>query len=306
MATPNIHSVNWYPNDLPNPSDKVMVKITRVDELGIWVQLLEYSNREGMIPLGQFTTRKSRKVPKTIRVGKVDTAMVTTVDVEKGNMDLTRQGLKEEEIAANEKRYNDYKNLMNLLAFASTQCKVPLEELVQTIAHPLTKEYGNAYQALQQSNTKPEILDDLQISAEVKESIRTQIQRMFTPQELRIHSTFEAEVLTKAGVDALREALVAGYEAAPDSSLSISVIAPPVYSAALNTLGAEQGIEILNKCLEIIEEKITAVGGRFNIKEAPKAISQKEAQLLQQQMEEMGNDANANDDLDEMERQGPE
>lgn len=306
MQTPNIHTVNWYPRPLPKVSDTVMVKITRNDELGIWVQLLEYANKEGMIPLGQFTTRKSRKVPKSIKVGKVDTAIVTAVDEEKGNMDLTRQGLKEEDIAVNEKRYNDYKNLMNLLAYISGEKGIPLEELVQKISYPLTEKYDNAYQALQSSNTKPEILESLDVSADVKASIKNQIQRMFQPQELRIHSTFEAEVLTTAGVDALRSALVSGYDVAPDSNLSISVIAPPIYSASISITGEDKGIETLTKVLSVIEENITKVGGRFQIKETPKSISQKEANDLQQRLDKLANDAGEAEDLDEMERQNQE
>ena len=301
MQTPNIYSVNWYPKEYPEAHETVVVKITRVDDLGIWVQLLEYSLKEGMIPLGQFTTRKSRKVPKNVKVGKIDTAIVSQVDDEKGNMDLTRQGLKEEDIAAEEKRFNDYRSLMNLLSYTAIDKKIPLEDVVKSVSYPLTQQYGNAYQALQASNTKPEIIDNLEIDQAIKDSLRTQIQRMFTPQELRIHSTFEAEVLSTAGVNALKEALVSGYSVAPDSSLSICVIAPPIYSASMTTTDEENGIEILNKVLSQINAKINEFGGRFNIKEAPKSLSQKEAQSLQEQLDEMTNAAGANEDIDETE-----
>ena len=301
MQTPSIYTVNWYPKEFPEQHETVVVKITRVDELGIWVHLLEYGLKEGMIPLGQFTTRKSRKVPKTVKVGKVDTAIISQVDEEKGNMDLTRQGLKEEDIEIAQKRFNDYKNLMSLLAYTASDKNIPLEDLVKSVSYPLHKEYGNAYQALQSSNTKPEIIDKLDIDQGVKDSLRTQIQRMFTPQELRIHSTFEAEVLGTAGVDALREALVSGYSVAPESSLLISVIAPPIYSASMTTIGEETGIEILTNVLKQIEKKLNEVGGRFAIKEAPKSLTQKEAQSLQEQLDEMTNAAGANEDIDETE-----
>jgi len=190
---------------------------------------------------------------------------------------------------------------MNLLSYTAAENNIPLEELVKNVSYPLHIEYGNAYTALQSSNTKPEILDKLDVSPEVKESLRIQIQRMFTPQELRIHSTFEAEVLGVAGVDALREALVSGYEVSPESSLSIAVIAPPIYSASMTTIGEETGIEILNKVLAQIQTKIQEVGGRFAIKEAPKSLTQKEAQTLQQQMEEMTAAIASNEDIDETE-----
>jgi len=300
-APQSIYSVNWYPKEFPEQYEVVTVKITRVDELGIWVQLLEYGCKEGMIPLGQFTTRKTRKVPKNVKVGKIDTAIISQVDEEKGNMDLTRQGLKEEDIAEAEKKFNDYKSLMSLLAYTAAENDLTLEELVKNVSYPLHIAHGNAYHALQSSNANPEIIEKLEVSPEVKESLRVQVQRMFTQQELRIHSTFEAEVLTTAGVDALREALVSGYEVTEEKTLAISVIAPPIYSASLTILGEEAGIEILNKVLDQIKTKVEEVGGRFNIKEAPKSLSQKEVQSLQQQLDEMAAAGNSNEDIDETE-----
>lgn len=300
-APESINSVNWYPKEFPDQYEVVTVKITRSDELGIWVQLLEYSCKEGMIPLGQFTTRKTRKVPKNVKVGKVDIAIISQVDQEKGNMDLTRQGLKEEDIANAEKKYGDYKSLMSLLSYAASENDITLKEIVENVSYPLQIAYGNAYLALQSSNAKPEIIDKLNVSQGVKDSLRTQIQRMFTQQELRIHTTFEAEVLGTAGVEALREALVSGYSVTEEKSLAISVIAPPIYSASLTILGEEAGIEILNKVLEQIKTKIEEVGGRFNIKEAPKSLSQKEVQSLQKELDEMAAAGNSNEDIDETE-----
>jgi translation initiation factor 2 subunit 1 len=299
-APENIHSVNWYPEEFPEPHDIVTVRITRVDELGIWVQLLEYSCKEGMIPIGQFTTRKTRKVPMNVKVGKIDTAIISQVDKEKGNMDLTRQGLKEEDIEEAERRYNDYKSLMNLLAYTAAENNQTLQELVKNVSYPLHIANGNAYVALQASNSKPEIIDTLNVIPEVKESLRTQIQRMFTQQELRIHSTFEAEIHGIRGVEDLRKALKSGYDVAEEEkSLLISVIAPPIYSASLTTLDEDDGIEILENVLQQIQNKIEEFGGRFNIKEAPKSLTQKEAQSLRQEMDEMVAASNANEDIDE-------
>lgn len=297
MQSQSIYSVNWYPNSFPHEHDAVTVKITRVDELGIWVQLLEYGCKEGMIPLGQFTTRKTRRIPKNVKVGKIDTALVSQVDEEKGNMDLTRQGLKEEDINSAEKRFNDYKSLMSLLAYVAGDT-IPLEELVAKVSYKLQDQYENAYAALQSSNINPEILNSLDITDEVRESIREQIKRMFTPQEVRIHSTFEAEVLNSKGVVALKEALVSGYNVDNNPKLSINVIAPPIYSASINVIGEEAGIETLNKVLAEIEKNIIAAGGRFRIKEAPKSISQKEMDAIKNQLKEMAQD-DANDDIDD-------
>ncbi|OHT11034.1 Eukaryotic translation initiation factor 2 alpha subunit family protein [Tritrichomonas foetus] len=304
MTTQNnsIYTVHWYPNEYPKEHEPVIVRLTRVDEMGIWVELLEYASKEGMIPLGQYTTRKTRRVPKNVKVGKVDTALVSQVDSEKGNMDLTRQGLKEEDIENAQKRFNDYKNLMNLIQYLCSKVNdAPFPDLVRQIVYPLHEKYGNAYIALQKSYHQPEIVADLQLSPEIQKVLTEQVQKMFTPTEVRIHGLFEAEVLTPAGVDALRDALVSGYDLAPkDSNLSLTVIAPPVYSISIDVFNAEQGTELLNKVLEQIKGKIDAVKGRFAIKEAPKVINQTELAKFQAKLDELAIAGEQNVDMDEL------
>lgn len=279
VSTDIIFSVPWYPNEYPEEHEAVTVQLTRIDDLGIWVRLLEYASKEGMIPLGQYTTKKTKRIPKNVRVGKFDIALVSKVDKANASMDLTRQGLKEEENQAAEKRHSDYKSLMNLiLHLANEDPTMSFPNLVQKIAYPLHKKYGNAYTAIQKSYHKEEIIDELDIADNYKQMLKQQVKKMFTPKEVRIHSLFEAEVHSIAGVDALRKALSSGYECVDTKkcNLLLSVVAAPIYSASLTVFNYEEGIETINKVLVKIEEKIKEVGGTFTVKEAPKAINQEE------------------------------
>lgn len=325
-----IYTVPWYPNEYPNELDAVMVRLTRVDELGIWVELLEYASKEGMIPLGQYTTRKTRRVPKNVKVGKIDTALVSRVDTEQKSMDLTRQGIKPEDIKAAEKRFADYKNFVSLVHYISTKYKeLSFPELVQKIVYPLHEKAAdymqqhsdantpeNAYTFLLKSIRQPELIDELGLPDTVRELLVEQLKKMSTPTEVRIHGLFEAEVLTARGVDALREALSSGYElekeipvdddveGLPDKEkgpkLSLTVIAPPIYSVSYDVYNAQKGLEFVQKVLQRIEEKIKAAKGRFAIKEAPKIINQIEFAKFQARLDELATDGDSNVDIDQL------
>ena len=303
-----IYTVPWYPNEFPKEHEAVTVLLDRVDEMGIWVKLLEYASKEGMIPLGQYTTRKTRRVPKNVKVGKIDTALVSQVDTEKGNMDLTRQGLKENEIEAAQKKFSDYKSLMNMLLYVSKmisgndeKAQMQLQDLVTQIVYPLHEKYENAYIALQKSYKKKEILDELNLNENVKKILSEQIEKMFTPTEVRIHGLFEAEVLTPAGVDALREALVAGYDVVPENKkLSITVIAPPVYSISLDDYDQEEALNLVNKVLNHIKSKLEAVKGRYHLKEEPRVINLTEIAKFQAKLDDIANQADPTVDIDDL------
>ena len=304
MSNPpsEIYTVPWYPNEYPSEHDAVLVKLTKTDEMGIWVTLLEYGSKEGMIPLGQYTTRRTRRIPKNVKVGKIDVALVSLVDAEKGNMDLTRQGLKEEDIEEARKRYSDYKNLMSLLLFVAGKCKtVTFEDLVHAVAYPLHNKYNNAYQALQMSFHDNSIIEKLEVSDDVKQILNHEVQKMFTPQPVRIHCVFEAQIRAFAGVNALRAALSAGYEAAPeDSELKITVIAPPEYNASFVTLNEAKGLETMNAVVDKIRERVTAAKGVFKMKEEPKVMNQADQEKFSKQLSELAA-GNEEVDMDELE-----
>ena len=335
MSSPNnsydIYSVPWYPNEYPNTGDAVIVRLTRVDELGIWVELLEYASKEGMIPLGQYTTRKTRRVPKNVKVGKIATALVSCVDADQKSMDLTRQGIKPEDIEAAEKRYSDYKNLISLIGYVSTKDKTySFIELVQKISYPLhekaaefmshnpdLKPAENAYTFLLKSFHQPEIIDSLNLPDSIKELLSEQLKKMSTPTEVRIHGLFEAEVLTSEGVEALREALASGYELEKEMpvddiadvemakkdkgpKLSITIIAPPIYSISYDVYNSQKGMDFVDKVLSRIEEKLKSVKGRFAIKEQPRIINQVEYAKHQAKLDELANDVDSNVDMDQL------
>lgn len=325
-----IYTVPWYPNEYPNERDAVMVRLTRVDELGIWVELLEYASKEGMIPLGQYTTRKTRRVPKNVKVGKIDTAIVSRVDAEQKSMDLTRQGIKPEEIKEAEKRFADYKNFVSLLQYVSKEVdSISFPDLVQKIVYPLHEKAlafmqqhpnvnppENAYTFLLKSIRQPDTMDELNLPDKVKKILLEQLKKMSTPTEVRIHGLFEAEVLTSRGVDALREALASGYElekeipvddnveGVPDKEkgpkLSLTVIAPPIYSVSYDVYDAQKGMEFVEKVLQRIEERIKAIKGRFAIKEPPKIINQVEYAKMQAKIDEYAADGDSLVDMDQL------
>lgn len=299
-----IYKVPWYPNEFPEMQEAVYAKLTKVDELGIMVQLPEYGNKEGMIPMGQYTTRRSRRLPKNVKIGKVVVALVSGVDAEKGNMDLTRQGLKDEVQEACQKRFEDYRNLMNLLYFVSTkEDAIPFPQLVAQVAYPLHIKYGNAYRALQKSGIDSTIIDELEISDEVKELMRREIQKMFKPQTARIHCQFEAEVHGCSGVNGLREALSSGYDAAPEEQdLKIAVIAAPLYAGTLTTQTEEHGVKVLEAVLARIQETIAKYHGKFTVKEPPRAINQAELDRFNKQLSDL-TVREEDVDMDELETQ---
>lgn len=301
MTTHNeIYTVNWYPKKSPEIGDTVVVRKVSLDDMGVWVELLEFGCKKGFIPLA-YATRSNKGEPKTIKIGKIVLATVSQVDRDKKNIDLTRHSLREEDIEKAEKRFRNYKNLMKLLLYISKEAKhIHFQDIVEKVNYPLHEKYENAYTALKQSYYQPEILDELDIPNTIRNALAEQIQRMFIKSEVRIHSLFEAEIFKTEGVELLRDALVAGYEVEKEINLenqkhktkiSISIIGPPIYSISMDIYHAQKGLEYVNKALSLIEEKIIKAQGRFEIREKPKVFKKSDLPKYQGKTDESTGDS---------------
>ena len=61
-----------------------MCNVVRIDNIGVYVSLLEYNDVQGFIPASELSRRRIRSIPKLVQIGKIEPSVVTRVDEEKG------------------------------------------------------------------------------------------------------------------------------------------------------------------------------------------------------------------------------
>ena len=261
------------------------------------MSLLEYNNIEGLILLSELSRRRIRSINKLIRVGRNEVAMVLRVDKDKGYIDLSKRRVSPEDVAACEDKFNKAKAVHGVLRHLAERRKFHLEDLYERIAWPLYKKYGHAYDAfkialVEDSSTANKLDEDpftsLDVPADVIDELKLYIRRRLAPQPIKIRADVEVSCFTYDGIDAIREALFAGIAVGTENSpIKIRLIAPPIYVLSTMTLDKEIGIALLQKSIDVILEKISAKGGKMDVKMAPKAVSLKEETELQAMMERL-------------------
>ncbi len=102
-----------------------------------------------------------------------------------------------------------------------------------------------------------------------------QIERRLTPSAVKMRADIEVTCFAYEGVDAVREALIAGKEAVADceAPVSISLVAPPLYALSNVHMNREVGFAALEQCVEAIRASIAKYKGRLAVKEAPYALA---------------------------------
>mmetsp|Transcript_125310 Transcript_125310/g.187167 ORF Transcript_125310/g.187167 Transcript_125310/m.187167 type:complete len:337 (-) Transcript_125310:58-1068(-) len=282
----------FYENKYPEIESVVMVNVRNIADMGAYVSLLEYNNIEGMILLSELSRRRIRSIHKLIRVNRNEVVMVLRVDKEKGYIDLSKRRVSPEDVAACEDRFNKAKAVHGVLRHLAERRKYYLEDLYEKIGWPLYKKFGHAYDAfklaISEDKNAVDPFTELDVPQDLKDDLKTYILRRLAPQPIKIRSDIEVSCFTYEGIDAIREALFAGIAVGSEQNpIKIKLIAPPIYVLSTTTLEKEVGINLLNTAIETIKEKISAKGGKIDVKMAPKAVSLKEETELQIMMERL-------------------
>ncbi|CAM9024030.1 hypothetical protein WICANDRAFT_35791 [Wickerhamomyces anomalus NRRL Y-366-8] len=280
-------SCRFYENKYPEVDDVVMVNVQQIAEMGAYVKLLEYDNIEGMVLLSELSRRRIRSIQKLIRVGKNEVVVVLRVDKEKGYIDLSKRRVSSEDVIKCEERYNKSKAAHSILRHCAEKFGIPLESLYQTIGWPLSRKYGHVYDAFKISITDDSVFENVEVpNEEVLKELRSYISRRLTPQAIKIRADVEVSCFSYEGIDAIKDALRAAEDLSTEQlQVKVKLVAAPLYVVTTQALEKQQGIDLLHKALEVIEEKITSSGGSATITMAPKAVTATEDAELQALLE---------------------
>jgi len=138
------------------------------------------------------------------------------------------------------------------------------------------------------SGSDEDIFEGLNVEEGVKSSITSYVKRRLAPQPVKIRADIEVTCFTYEGIEAIREALIAGENrGTPDVPVRIKLIAPPMYVMTSMTLDKDLGIETLNGAIEVISNTIKAKGGSLDVKMAPKAVTLREETELQAMLDRL-------------------
>lgn len=276
-------SCRFYENKYPEVEDVVMVNVQQIAEMGAYVKLLEYDNIEGMVLLSELSRRRIRSIQKLIRVGKNEVVVVLRVDKEKGYIDLSKRRVNAEEVAMCEERYNKSKAAHSILRHCAEKFGLPLETLYQSVGWPLSKRFGHVYDAFKLSITDDSVWDGIEPpTQDILNELKMYISRRLTPQPTKIRADVEVSCFSYEGIDAIKEALRAGEEVSNEQmQVRVKLVAAPLYVVSTQALIKQQGIDLLQEALDVIEKKITAHGGTATVTMAPKAVTASEDAELQ-------------------------
>ena len=266
--------VRHYENTFPDENELVIVTVKSINELGAYVLLNEYSDIEGMILLSDLSQRRIRSISQSIHVGKQDVAIVIRVDKEKGYIDLSKKRVTTEDIKMCEERYKKNCWVHNMMRKVSKITDTQIETTYTKIIWPLAKQTTeHVIEIFKVIITDETTLNTLDISESLKTALINELQKLKQPSS-KLIAKFEITCFSYEGIDAIKEALYLGLSLqTPEASLQIKLVSSPLYAMICTTNISYEGLAIMQKALDLIDECIKGYKGTLKVIEAPKIMT---------------------------------
>lgn len=283
----------FYSEKFPDLDEPVMVNVRRIAEMGAYVTLLEYNNIEGMILLSELSRRRIRSVNKLIRIGRSECVVVIRVDKDKGYIDLSKRRVYAKDLLQCEERYSKAKAVNSILRHVAEKLGYETDEQLESLYTRTAwhfdeklKKKAASHGIFKKAISDPTVFDECDITEAEKKSLLLEIKKKLTPKPVKIRSDIEVSCFFRPGIEAVKLALFEGLKHSNDKiNIEISLIAAPTFVVTCQTLDKEEGLNVINKCLESIKGKIAQYGGTFKLVMAPKIVTDLDEDEIKKRLE---------------------
>ncbi|MFH4978566.1 hypothetical protein AB6A40_005275 [Gnathostoma spinigerum] len=302
-------SCRYYADPFPDVEDTVMVNVRSIAEMGAYVSLLEYNNKEGMILLSELSRRRIRSVNKLIRVGRNECVVVIRVDKDKGYIDLSKRRVYAKDLLQCEERFAKAKAVNSILRHVADQLgydsEKQLEELYEKTAWYFDrkmKKKAAAYDIFKKAISDPTVLDECDITNDVREKLLEDIRKRLTPQAVKIRADIEVSCFAYDGIDAVKDALIKGQKCSTDQMpIKINLIAAPLFVVTTQTLERQEGLDAIHNALNVVQSTIESYQGTFKVVMPPKVVTDLDEEDIKKRMElmELEDDQDSGDEGDD-------
>lgn len=258
----------YHEQEFPSEGEIVIGRISKVAELGVFIEMTEYDNLEGLIVVGELTRKRINNANKAVKTGKVEVAMVSRVDRKKRYIDLSRIKVSGEERSMCFQAHYKNKVAHNTMITIAQKLDLDLLDLYKNFGWPKARKYGALYNYFVEVLNNPSLVSGNEFEDAILEGIKLR----FKVNKVKVISEIKIIYLKTKGIHAIKEALHESLKV--DSAIEVNLVKPPIYSISKIDHSSERGVEVISQACEKIKRKILSLGGSFAVYTEPKVFGE--------------------------------
>lgn len=258
----------YHEQEFPSEGEIVIGRISKVADLGVFMEMIEYNNLEGLIVVGELTRKRINSAQKTVKIGKIEVAMVSRVDRKKRYVDLSRIKVSNSERVQCLQAHHRNKAAHNTMITIAQKLGTDLLSLYERFGWPKAREHGSLYNYFVEVQNKPELVAGTEFEKEILESIRLR----FKVDKIKVSADIKVMCMRSRGIHAIKEALMEAH--AVDKDIDVSLVKPPIYSVSKGGYIPQQEVGLVNTACARIRDRILKLGGSFALAAGPTVLGE--------------------------------
>ena len=214
-------------NIYPELNELVLFKITAIDEIAVYGNLVEY-NKPAMMIFAEVSARRIKSIYQHVKEGQEIVALVTQLDIERGYINLSRKQVSIDDKDSFMSGYSNRKKVNTILYKLSLQFKCDISDLYNKL-WLLLDNFECLYVAFKQINTDNSILDKVELDDCIKKDLLECIAKMCEVPLQTFSGEIKLHCFHPDGIDIIKEAVKYANDIMKDSNISVHYIAAPLY-----------------------------------------------------------------------------
>lgn len=259
----NKHNCRYHQNEFPIEGEIVIGKIAKVTELGVFIEITEYDNLEGLIVVGELTRKRINNAQRAVKNGKMEVAMVSRVDKVKRYVDLSRIKVTPEEKERCLEQHYRNKTAHSAMVALAQRIGIELFDLYSQFGWDKFKSYGNLYNYFVAVLEDPKVAENEKFSEEIIEAVQSK----FKNAKIKVYAEVSVSFIRSGAVHYIKSSLRAASENDPE--VEVAMIKPPLYSISKMVDKPEDGIGVVKTICCLIQARVVNMGGKFVLAKEP-------------------------------------
>ena len=136
--------------EIPEPGETVVCKISKILDYGVFVELPEYENIQGFVHISQVASSWIKNIRNFVKENQIRAGKVTHISREKGQIDISFAKVSAGEQRNKLEQYQQLKKPQRLLEILAKDTNTDFNTVWKEIAEPLTDNYDSLYKGFQE------------------------------------------------------------------------------------------------------------------------------------------------------------
>ena len=258
--------VYYKKNGFPGIKDIVLCKVKKILPHSVFVELIEYENKEGMIHISELSSRWTRNINEIVTLNSIIVCRVEKIDKEKGYIDLSKKRVTTGEEKSKKDEMQNEIHIEKIIEHALKKNNISLKDFYEKQGYKLIEEYGSLHDYYQSYLEDPKVLDELVFGKKVIDSMKESFESLVQKNRVNKKKTIRIYANGENGLKNLKEFIAELLKLDDnDSKLSIKYLNSPDYFVSINSSSYKKADLFFDK----MQSKMKELSKKYDISVLP-------------------------------------